>query len=173
MPKGYPSQSRLKELFDYNPDTGEFTRLITSSPRGVKGEITKGYLGVQGYYKIQVDNTQYPAHRLVWVWVYGSIPDDMMIDHINRIRADNRLSNLRLVTHAQNQQNKNVNIRNKVGYTGVFWYASKQVWTANITVNNVHIHLGTFKTLEQAVKMRKIAESEYYTHAPVTPELIE
>ena len=173
MATPYPTQARLKELFDYNPDTGELTRLITSGPNALIGEVTKGTLSVKGYYRIQVDGVQYLVHRLAWILVYGSIPSHLQIDHINRDRADNRILNLRLATNAQNQQNKTIDSRNKSGYAGVFWYAKKQTWTAKIKVNKVTIHLGTFRDLDQAVKVRKMAEKKYFTHAPVTPELIE
>lgn len=46
------------------------------------------------------------VHRLVWITFMGKIPDNLQIDHINRIKNDNRLDNLRLVTPSENSQNK-------------------------------------------------------------------
>ncbi|MDA6380520.1 HNH endonuclease signature motif containing protein [Escherichia coli] len=69
---------------------------------------------------IMINGKAYPAHRLAWLIVYGTMPDGF-IDHINRVRTDNRISNLRLVTHSENMQNRKIQKNNKSGYRGVSW----------------------------------------------------
>jgi hypothetical protein len=173
MAKPYPTQARLKELFDYNPDTGEFTRLITTGNNGKAkaGMVIKGNKDTHGHLQLSVDNVSYRAHRLAWVWMHGVIELDMQIDHINRIKDDNRACNLRLVTASENKQNTKRQINNTSGCSGVSKQHNK--WNASIKIQGKRIHLGSFINKEDAIKVRIMAVQQYYTHAPVTPELIE
>src|SRR3990167_3120706 len=104
------SQQRLKELLSYNPNTGEFTRLVATGIHGCnKAGVVVGCLSdhpTQGYILIRVNNDGilYRAHRLAWLYVYGFWPP-ADIDHINGNRSDNRIVNLRSVTRSQNLQN--------------------------------------------------------------------
>ena len=91
------TQARLRELVHYDPSTGRITKNRKSF-----GSYEQGYL------KLGIDNTRIYAHRAAWIYMHGEIPDGMMIDHINGIRDDNRISNLRLVTNAENMQNVGV-----------------------------------------------------------------
>lgn len=86
----------------------------------------------------------------------------MEIDHINGCPWDNRLCNLRFVTHAQNMQNEKLLRSNKTGYKGVFWSKLEQKWKVYITVFGTVIHLGTFASYEDAVNARKEAEKKYH-----------
>ena len=91
------TQARVKELFDYNPETGECIRkAMPNRASAAKRLIGKpaGYMSNQGYYNVKVDGRCYRLHRLIWLWVYGYLPEGDL-DHINRIRSDNRISNLR------------------------------------------------------------------------------
>lgn len=76
------------------------------------------------------------------------------IDHINCIRHDNRIDNLRLATRAQNLQNRKPKVQGKMTsrFTGVFWHKHKQRWFATIMVNGVRHGLGHFKEEELAAK---------------------
>lgn len=97
-------QKRVKELFDYNPKTGEFFRLLHKG-----GKIKKGWFSgskhPEGHLIIRADNTRFYAHRLAWIYMYGEISEGLMIDHINGKRDDNRICNLRLATPKQNSAN--------------------------------------------------------------------
>lgn len=97
------TQDRLKELFSYNEKTGIFTRLVSIGRRGKVGNIA-GSKNWDGYLLICIDNKNYAAHRLAWMYTYGSFPK--ITDHINGIRDDNRISNLREVTMRENLQNR-------------------------------------------------------------------
>jgi len=155
------TQSRLKELFDYFPDTGIFVRKINCG-KTKKGDIS-GCLG-QGYYRIRIDNVLYLSHRLAWLYVYGSLPE--FVDHINRISTDNRIANLRPVTKAQNQQNHGTPKNNTSGYLGVSWDKSRKKWSASIQHNNKTIGLGRFLDIQMAYKAYQQAASKYHTHNP-------
>jgi hypothetical protein len=89
-------------------------------------------------------------------------PEDQ-IDHINRIRTDNRISNLREVSHKQNHQNRSKSSHNTSGHSGVSWYKQKSRWRAQITHNQKDIHLGLFTNLEDAIAARKAAEKLYWS----------
>lgn len=93
--KKYPSQAELKELFDYNPDIGNLLWKIKPAWRVSIGDIA-GLVRQCGDIDIRIHRVLYKAHRLIWIWNNGDIPDGYIIDHINEIRNDNRLSNLRL-----------------------------------------------------------------------------
>lgn len=176
MAKPYPTQARLKELFDYNPDTGEFTRLV-SIGRGAKsnkGHTTIGSVSTtSGYARLNVDGVLYLSHRLAWVHFYGCISEALVIDHINRVRTDNRICNLRLATNTQNRYNTKTQSNNTSGTQGVTYHKGTDKWSVRIVINKERKWLGTFGDLNQAIKVREMAEKKHYIHAPVTPELIE
>jgi hypothetical protein len=143
---GKPTADRLRQLVDYNPDTGRFTRKIRTSNRI---DLSKpcGAYNSDGYLVTRIDGTKYPNHRLAWLYMTGNWPT-LEIDHINGIRDDNRWANLREVTRAGNTQNTH-NIRRPDGsYVGVRKVGN--VFTAVIFVNKVRIKLGTFDTAEEA-----------------------
>lgn len=154
-------QKRLKELLDYCPDSGFFTWVIKK--RGVRLGKVAGYVGRYGYWKITLDKKRYAAHRLVWMYVHGQWPDDC-IDHINRVRTDNRIANLRLATHAQNRQNLSLTNRNKSGVRGVSYDAINKKWRASISVNGKAKNLGRFVSIEEASAAYKVAAAKYHTH---------
>ena len=101
------TQERLKEVLDYNPKTGIFTK---------NGKIA-GTTNSNGYIVIGIDIHRIMAHRLAWLYIYGEEPN--VIDHINRIRNDNSITNLRNVDCAINSKNMKQNKNNKTGIVGV------------------------------------------------------
>ncbi|MDA6684686.1 HNH endonuclease signature motif containing protein [Escherichia coli] len=118
-------------VVDYNPSSGDFhwrwrqgrerTTLTWNSRFAFKKCSS---INSDGYLMIMINGKAYPAHRLAWLIVYGTMPDGF-IDHINRVRTDNRISNLRLVTHSENMQNRKIQKNNKSGYRGVSWDAKE------------------------------------------------
>jgi hypothetical protein len=159
------TQSQLKELLYYDPDTGLFINKISRGSRALAGAIA-GDLNSIGYWRIAINCSRYSAHRLAWLYVYGSWPKDQ-IDHINRIRHDNRISNLREVTISQNLQNVGLRTDNTSGYKGVCWSNKHRKWQAQIKINNVYLCLGRFKSLDDAIAVRKQAEEQLHTHRSV------
>lgn len=158
------TQARLKELFHYDPSTGLFTRLVdVIGSRFKKGDIA-GSTMPNEYTSIGIDRKLYPAHRLVWLYIHGEFPS-ADIDHINRVRDDNRLSNLRSVSRSENLKNKKIPDSNTSGVMGVHWHNRTRRWIARIGVSGKKKSLGTFLNKEDAVRARKHAEIKYGYHA--------
>ena len=152
---------QLRSILDYDPETGIFTWKVRTSTSVKVGDVA-GCLGGGGYLLIQLQSRKYKAHRLAWLYMCGSWPKDQ-IDHINRDRADNRISNLREVSHKQNHQNRSKPSNNTSGHSGVSWYRRDSKWQATITHNYKDIHLGCFATIEEAIAARKAAEKLYWS----------
>ncbi len=157
------TQKLLKEKFNYNPDTGIFTRI--KKVGGLYGQIGSiaGYRNYRGYIVINLKGVPRGAHRLAWLYTYGYLPKEE-IDHINGIRDDNRLCNLREVNSAENRKNMCIRSDNNSGTTGVYFKKDKKKWCARIHVNGKNKHIGYFDTKEEAILARKQAEKEYQYH---------
>ena len=140
--------TRLFELLDYNKDTGVFTWVGYRSNRTKKGAIA-GNLNTTGYIDIGIDGAVYRAHRLAWMYVKLRSPDKS-IDHINGVKTDNRICNLREATTQQNNMNRGVQSNNKTGLKGVGFIAKTNKFRARICVNGKELVIGTFDSKEQA-----------------------
>ena len=153
---------RLREVLDYDPETGVFTRA-----KGGYGFFSGSIAGSKnkGYIRIKVDGKLYGAHRLAWLYVNGTLPDGD-IDHINRVRTDNRISNLRVASDAENAQNKSKYRNNKSGVAGVYWHKLTEKWAAQIRVNGVSIHLGCYRDIDEAKAARSEAKAKYHKFHP-------
>lgn len=112
----------------------------------------------KGYRVISINTKRYLVHRLVWLYVYGVWPK--IIDHINGIKTDNRLCNLRNVSHGENHKNMKKAKNNTSGVTGVYFNKNRNLWCAQMKHNGVTYHIGSSKVFEEAVKMRKNEEAK-------------
>jgi hypothetical protein len=140
------TQERLKELLKYDSETGMFYWLVSTSNRVKAGEPAGSISN--GYRIIMVDKRAYRAHRLAWLYAFGSFPVNQ-IDHIDRDRLNNRICNLRQATNQQNSQNvSRPRSNNKSGYLGVRKQGDK--WVASIYMHGKKTHLGTHATPEAA-----------------------
>jgi HNH endonuclease/AP2 domain len=139
----------LRELLNYNPETGDFVWRVKRNSRGggVRPGTVARYVFPSGYRGIRTGGCLYLAHRLAWLWTTGAWPV-AEIDHINGVRADNRWSNLREATRAQNARNTRRPAHNTSGFKGIYRTSNK--WAAKIRLNGKQIHLGTFGTPEAA-----------------------
>lgn len=151
---------RLQELLHYEPETGIFTWKVRTSNRVKVGDVA-GCPDGRGYLLIMVQSRLYKAHRLAWLHFHGVWPKDQL-DHVNRIRSDNRIANLRDVSHKQNGQNRSKRSDNTSGNPGVSWHKRYFKWQAKIRHDYRHIHLGYFSILEEAIAARKAAEKLYW-----------
>lgn len=139
------TQKYLKSILDYNPETGKFYWKTRSD---VRPEWNTKFSGKETgkwgdrYHVLAINNRKYYCHRLAWLYVYGEFPFE--IDHINLDPFDNRISNLRSVTKAQNQRHKKLQRNNKSGYKGVCFNKNNKTWQAGIKVNKKNIALGQF-----------------------------
>ena len=122
--------------YTYDPDTG---KIYSVKGNEIIGKHTNGYIHISiKYYKKQY---RLLGHHFAWYMIYGNV-DFIELDHINRIRFDNRISNLRIVNRLENQQNKNGK--------GYYWCNDKNKWRSQITINKKKKHLGYFNTEEEA-----------------------
>ena len=142
------TQKRLKELTLYKPDNGDFFIKIDSS--------IKRY-SLDGYTTIYIDGRVYFIHRLAWLYVYGYFPEHQ-IDHINRDKKDNRLCNLREVSHSCNIRNSKLPKTNKSGVKGVSWSKTSKAWVTQIYHNKKAHNLGFNNEFSEAVCLRLAAE---------------
>ena len=155
---------RVREVLDYNPDNGVFTWIKTCSTRAMSGSVA-GTRRKNKYIQIRVDKKIYLAHRLAWLHFYGSFPPEE-IDHINRVRDDNRIENLRAATKLENMQNLPKHKRNTSGILGVSRRNETGKWDARIHVNGRDIRLGSYSTIEEAAAIRAEAKAKYHTFHP-------
>jgi len=147
---GALTRDRLCELLSYDPETGIFHWKATTTNR-VKAGTQAGF-HANGYILIGIDGKKYQAHRLAFLYMTGSLPSDE-VDHRNGVRDDNRFSNLRLVSHEQNMQNEQRPRKNNTsGFLGVYWQASAKAFRARISIKGKGVHLGYFKSAEDAHK---------------------
>ncbi len=138
-----PTQARLKELFDYDGETGELIWRVKPSRRIPAGTIAGGYDGY-GYIKITVDGRCYFAHLLVWVWCKGVSPQST-VDHRDTNKSNNRIDNLREVTTAQNQHNRPAMYDR---------YITKRVLSNGDVRYQLQMQFPMSKTEEAAIQMR-------------------
>jgi len=156
------NQQQLKDHLDYDPNTGIFTWVNALSPRVRNGDVAG--TDHDGYVRIKVRGEQYAAHRLAWLWVHGCFPPSQ-VDHINGKRDDNRIKNIRIVTHNVNMKNKRLYKNNTSGIHGVTRCKRYPAWVATCKDQaGKQIHLGRFKVKEDAIKARAEAVSSYNYH---------
>ena len=167
--KQLPDVETLRKLLDYDPETGILTwkpRPLEMFPNTKSGkrwntkhankEAFAGVLGT-GYCSGYVFNEPYKAHRIIWAIHYGAPPTGD-IDHINGIKTDNRIENLRLVNNAENSKNQSRRKDNKSGITGVTWDKAAGKWRACIRISGKTQYIGLFCDIEKAADARKSAE---------------
>jgi hypothetical protein len=152
------AQNDIKKFLQYDPETGIFLR----KPNNKKTGSILSTIDGKKYVRIGLLGGSYLAHRLAWVYFYGEQPDE--IDHINGNGTDNRIINLRNVTHAQNQKNHRRPATNKSGVSGVAYRERDRVFRAYIRNNGKSIHLGHFDNIIDAVAARMEAERLYGYH---------
>lgn len=138
------TREQLINSIAYDKCTGIFTRYDT-------GKIAGSVCKYQGYVTISILGKRYKAHRLAWYYEYGEMPKHKQIDHINHNRSDNRISNLRLVTHKENSLNQKKPKNNTSGQIGVYWNKKECQWMSRIMIDGKRKYLGLFDEFEEAV----------------------
>lgn len=142
-------ETLIKE-FTYDEYTGLFYR---NFKRGNKraGSLAGSINKVHQYVYLYHMGKHYCAHRMAYLYVHGDIPDGFEVDHINGIRSDNRIENLRLATHQLNLQNQKITGRaSKSGLIGAYFHKQTGRWSSHITLNKKIVSLGIFCTPEKA-----------------------
>jgi hypothetical protein len=168
-----PTQEYLLECFRYDEETGLLFWKERPSYhfKGVGDDITwnnvyantpAGNFDSRGYLRITISYLEYRIHRVIWKLVYG-YDSEFIIDHINGVRTDNRICNLREATSQENVRNKSrLSSKNTSGFTGVHYDKSRKKWLATIKRLGVTTRLGTFATIEEAVEVRETAAKEMF-----------
>ncbi len=152
---------RLRQVLRYEPATGLFFWVEPGPKRvlgAVAGNITKG---PHPYVQIGIDGERYLGHRLAWLYVNGVWPPHE-VDHRNRVKSDNRWSNLRRATHKQNCENLDLRKCNRSGVRGVYQQPDGR-YQAYITSDRKRVHLGRFDVLADAARARAAAEARMFT----------
>ena len=141
----YPNQKELQSEFEYIDG-----RLKWRNPGYSRNEFAGHFNKSDGYMYLKWKGKLFKFHRLVWICHFGEIPPELQIDHINRVKTDNRIENLRLVTRSQNQLNKTSN--NPYGRGVTYEPSNKglQKWRARIKLNSRLQHIGYYDTVEEA-----------------------
>ena len=137
------TQSELKKLLSYDPETGDFAWIVGKRAGKKAGSNLAGYL------VIKISGKKYLAHRLAWLYVYDKIPASD-IDHINRIKNANWIKNLRECSRTENLWNIGISQSNTSGFKGVSWCKQSGKWRARILIYGKSNHLGLFTTAESA-----------------------
>ena len=142
------TQNELKELLEYDKDSGIFT--YKKDLKMHKKFSIAGWKDLHGYLNIMINGKYYKMHRLAWLYIYGELPS-MALDHINNVRDDNKIENLRLATAKQNPQNlKSAHKDNSTGYLGVYFRKDRNKYSSQICVDGIKKTLGCFNTAEDA-----------------------
>lgn len=167
------STEYLLSVLEYDPENGVLVWLprpesMFNSHHEFKRWNTRyagvraGFINEEGYVSVKLKGKDRAAHRLIFKMLSLECPNE--IDHINGERSDNRLSNLRSVTLADNMKNKKIYANNSSGVSGVGWYKKYSKWRARIHVDGKSILLGYYDNIETAIKARIEAEDTYGFH---------
>lgn len=169
-----PTPEQLRNLLSYEAETGKlywkprpYEMFKNKQAHGTwntryAGKESFTAIGNHGYHTGSVNNKMYTAHRVIWAIAHGEWPRDQ-IDHINGLRTDNRISNLREATAQENNRNIGLGAANTSGYKGVCWHAYTKKWKAEIKIStDKRLHLGLFETPEAAHAAYCSAATKYH-----------
>lgn len=154
-----PDLELLNKLFEYKPFTGELIWKVNRS-NIKKGSIagSKHKSGKLTYLQVGVNGKQYAIHRIIWKLYYKEDPKHYDIDHKNRNTLDNNIANLRKVTTAQNNTNKNTYKNSKTGYSGI--YEENGRFTATVFYKGESYRNGTYRTIKEALIAQEQKQKE-------------
>lgn len=114
--------------------------------------------GKQGYHS-------YMLHRLI-----TNCPPELVVDHINHDKTDNRIANLRICTRQENNRNRRIGINNTSDTTGVYFNEQSKKWVAYIMVDQEQKYLGIYENIEDAIEARKKAQAEIFQSFEYNPD---
>ncbi len=158
-----PSLDLLKATYHYNPSSGDFTFKIDIGTRGRIGKVA-GAKRVDGYVGIALGGKIYLAHHLAWFYYYEEWPD--RVDHKDRVKSHNEITNLRKATAPQNSVNSGgwaSNKRKNKFPKGVYLDLSKSKrYIAAIRINGKLNYLGYYKTIDEAAESYRNASLKYH-----------
>lgn len=156
-----PSQSILKEYLSYDAITGHLTWIKKPSSRTVI-RSRAGTLRKDGYRSIALLGGKWQEHHIIWCLVTGEYPTHQL-DHINQVRDDNRINNLREVTKAENARNR-ARGESLLDEAGIWYCKRRQRYVAEITLNGKKVYQKTFIDINQAIEERRAKAEELGFH---------
>mgnify|MGYP003441998407 CR=1 FL=1 len=144
------------------PEQGRIDRIMPS------GKLKKdvGAINSNGYKTLRVHGKMNQSHRLMFEKATGESIEGFEIDHINGVKTDNRISNLRMVNHAQNMQNRHKAMSSSISGKKGVKLCKNGKFQARIIINKKHIHLGTFETIKDAEIAYAVGAAKYHSHNP-------
>lgn len=149
------------EVFEYRDD-GFLVWKNHRSSNARKGMVA-GCKGRIGYFYVSFFEKRLLAHRIIFEMFNGKIPPKMEVDHINGVRHDNRIENLRLSTRGQNARNlQSRRADNKSGFRNVYWFKSRKKWVVQLQIDGSKRTLGYFDLLEEAADFAKLKRFQFY-----------
>jgi len=149
------SQKELRRILHYDARRGVWRWRVSRGTAG-KGSVA-GCIQSDGYRHICINGKQYKSSRLAWFYIRGYFPENQ-VDHINRVRDDDRWENLREVSQQCNNRNCGIRKDNASGIRGVSWYKQTGKWLVQVAVNGKRKHLGYHDDFTEAVAYRLAAE---------------
>lgn len=168
------AQSIVRLVLDYDADTGvlrwrarEMT-MFSSTHRckvwnSQHAGKEAGSINSQGYLDVRLDGKLHRAHRLAWIHVNGAL-NGLQVDHINGVKTDNRLINLRAVSQLENGRNQRLGTNNTSGVNGVCWDKQHKKWRAQIGVKGRRVLIGVFADMQEAIVARLRVERQFGFH---------
>ena len=154
----------LRQRMSYDPESGRFTRLITTGSGSIAGS-EPGHIDAYGYRVIRIGARIYKAHRLAWLYVTGRLPY-LDIDHVDGIRSNNCWSNLREVDRKINTRNRRAASTGSTSkLLGVSWNKQKQKYIAQIKTDLGVKYLGQFNNETEAHAVYTSAKFEHHPGA--------
>ena len=191
------TKKRTKVKFRPIPkDIGDYIAYSEESSTGLINKVNRGAIGKEdqevgtingrGYFVFKFIHKMYRSHRVIYFLCTGIDPEEKIVDHIDTNPLNNKISNLRLATHKQNQDNRKKSKNNSSGVTGVYWHKCQNKWRSAISKNNRTIILGAFdkSDKDKAIAVRVAAETDprfkdqayrddHNDRYKLTPEMLE
>ena len=149
-PKPMPPLERLEYLFEADFDKGVLKWKNPMKHSGNKKGDIAGHKNNLGYIKVSVDKKLVSVHRVIWALFYRKEPPPIL-DHINRVKDDNRIINLREADSFLNSQNQGIARHNKSGFKGICWHKHTKKYVVTKMVKGTDYYIGSFYTVEEAV----------------------
>lgn len=163
--KPLPELSYLNSLLNYDKETGIFTWKIKPT-RKIAAGVVAGRYGAYGYLRIGIKGSDFYSHRLAYYMGNCENPNNLEIDHINGVRDDNRLCNLRLASRSQNGHNTNSHKDNKIGIKGISYNFSRKRYEAEFMKNGkrFRIRCSELEIAEQILKEERVKAHGAFTN---------
>ena len=156
----------VRRIFSYDPETGSLTWREKSHP--MSNQVVGREAGCRrnkGYRFVGVGKRRYFCHRVIWLWMTGSWPLNQL-DHRDGDGGNNRWANLREATQAENNENLKCFVTSRTGYPGIRYRPEMDKFQVRVTKAGVTHHLGSFKSLDEAIAVRRTEKEKLHKFEP-------